>query len=118
MKRDNDHNLNQLARADKLSFRFDVRDGLDDTDSQSSSDETIENVDAPIPGKNIPGIPQDIQCDVLGHAILSDAVNKAVEKYEIRETEKIVQEYEMVPREEMSAEEYMDEGFELVDGEG
>lgn len=49
-----------------------------------------------------------------GHTVLYDAVDRAEEKFEIKETEKLVKEYEVVSH-ETDHEPAVDEGFEVVD---
>lgn len=120
-KRECQHNLNKAISADKVTLRHDVREYLDDT---TSSEDEAEPTSLPVsstptsPTTASPEMDSEdpYEYDTTGHAILSDAVNKAVEKYETRKAEKIVKEYEMVPREsEASVGGYMSDGFEVVE---
>ncbi|CAK41957.1 hypothetical protein CBS63078_7766 [Aspergillus niger] len=106
----------QLSDA-KIALRADVREALDSGTSDSSSDD----IDDPAAAEKIiddaEGKDTLPDYDVAGHTILSDAVSKAVEKFETKETERIVKEYEMISYEGENALGYMadDDDFELVD---
>jgi hypothetical protein len=117
-KRDNEHNLNKMSRAKALTLRFDVREALGDSDSGSSGDERVEvEAVADAPPEIIADTPEEVhECDVAGHAMLSEAVDKAEEEFESKETEKMASEYEMVPRESEAEGGWMaEDGFELVE---
>lgn len=79
----------------------------DGADNYSSPDS--DNSDAPL-------------CfETSGQAVLGDAVDKALEKFEVKETEKLIGEYEVVSHEHGVSETGMgysavdDDGFEVVD---
>ncbi|RJE21684.1 hypothetical protein PHISCL_05985 [Aspergillus sclerotialis] len=111
VKRNNQANLNHASRAAKQSLRLDLLEFLresapepedadecgeyeyDDYDYDDYEEDTEPEVVVPSPGEDVSG-----KIDVAGHAILADAVNKAVEKFESKETEKIAKEYEIVRR--------------------
>ncbi|EAW13496.1 uncharacterized protein ACLA_055440 [Aspergillus clavatus NRRL 1] len=119
LKRANQHNINQLARYSQMALRHDIREILDSGPSDSSSGEEVEG---PTVVETHPAIVQDEQDDLLypfevsAQTILSDAVNKAVEKFETKETEKLVREYEIVVHEsEMGGGYLADDDFELID---
>ncbi|KAF7592145.1 hypothetical protein BBP40_000632 [Aspergillus hancockii] len=110
---------NQLATVAKLSLRNDIREALDSSPSDSSA---TEDVDEPSAAQDLlEGVRDDGSVGsypVAGQTILSDAINKAVEKFETQETEKLVKEYEIITRESEIATGYLaDDDFELVDHE-
>jgi hypothetical protein len=119
IKRSNQHNLNQLARYSRISLHHDIQEILDTGTSDSSSGEEVEEPVAVEKGPEVIIVDEDensIPYEVSGQTILSDAVNKAVEKYETKETEKLVKEYEIVSHEsEMGTGYLADDDFELVD---
>lgn len=92
---------------------------LDTGTSDSSSGEEVEESVAVEKDPEVMIVDQDETVhpyEVAGQTILSDAVNKAVEKYETKETEKLVKEYEIVSHEsEMETGYLADDDFELVD---
>ncbi|KAF5858100.1 hypothetical protein ETB97_004866 [Aspergillus alliaceus] len=107
---------NQLATDAKLTLRRDVREALDSGSSDSSS---TEDVDDPSSAPDVLGVLQEDGSiepyEVAGQTILSDAINKAVERFETQETEKLVKEYEVITRESEIALGYLaDDDFELV----
>jgi hypothetical protein len=119
IKRSNQHNLNQLARYSRISLHHDIQEILDTGTSDSSSGEEVEEPVAVEKDPKVIIVDEDenpIPYEVSGETILSDAVNKAVEKYETKETEKLVKEYEIVSHEsEMGTGYLADDDFELVD---
>ncbi|GFF27547.1 hypothetical protein IFM46972_02097 [Aspergillus udagawae] len=119
IKRWNQHNLNQLARDSRISLHHDVQEILDNGTSDSSSGEEVEEPVAVERSPEVMIVDEDETLnpyEVSGQTILSDAVNKAVEKFETKETEKLVKEYEIVSREsEMGTGSLADDDFELVD---
>ncbi|KAE8161275.1 hypothetical protein BDV40DRAFT_193043 [Aspergillus tamarii] len=108
---------NQLATTAKFTLRHDIREALDSGPSDSSA---AEDVDEPSAAKDVLGhLQEEDQLEpyqVAGQTILSDAISKAVEKFETQETEKLVEEYEIITRESEIATGYLaDDDFELVD---
>jgi hypothetical protein len=108
---------NQLATVAKVSLRNDIREALNSGRSDSSA---TEDVDEPSAAQDVPESFRDDgsvdSYEVSGQTILSDAINKAVEKFETQETEKLVKEYEIITRESEIAMGYLaDDDFELVD---
>ncbi|KAL4735830.1 hypothetical protein BDV11DRAFT_208175 [Aspergillus similis] len=102
----------------KVDFRNDVREALDEATSESSGveDHDVLAVAATIPEVYHAEGPVDLY-EVSGETLFNDVVDKAVEKFEIKETEKLVKEYEFVTRDnELSVGYFADEDeFELVD---
>ena len=121
IKQDREHNLNFLARGSKIALRHDVREILNDKDSSDSDSSVDDEAHEPAPaGKAVvedgeSGAP--LPYEESGHTILCDAVDKAVEKFETKETEKLVREYEVVGSEasESGVGIAVDDGFELVE---
>lgn len=102
----------------KVNFRNDVREALDEATSESSGLEGHEvlAVAATIPEVYQAEGPVDLY-EVSGETLFNAVVDKAVEKFEIKETEKLVKEYEVITRDhELSIGYLADEDeFELVD---
>ncbi|KKK14719.1 hypothetical protein P175DRAFT_0533334 [Aspergillus ochraceoroseus IBT 24754] len=110
---------NHLSSAAKFDLRKDVREALDLGPSDSSGVEDCDDISATV------RIVDDFQgedCAVhlyeaSGQMIFKDVVNKAVEKFETKETEKLVKEYEIITHESEMAMGYLadEDDFELVD---
>ncbi|KAL4877755.1 hypothetical protein BJY04DRAFT_122462 [Aspergillus karnatakaensis] len=112
--RDAHHNVT-LA---KIDFRSDVAEALDINTSDSSADDHSD----PVVAANIPEVFQGQDDPVglygaAGEMLFKDAVDKAVEKFEVKETEKLVKEYEFITRESEISIGYLadEDDFELVD---
>ena len=120
IKQDNEHNLNFLARGTKIALRQDVREILNDKDNADDSDSSV-GAEGYEPAGTV--LLEDSESDgplpyeESGQTILCDAVDKAVEKFETKETEKLVREYEVVGSDasESGVGVAVDDGFELVE---
>ncbi|KAL2832550.1 hypothetical protein BDW59DRAFT_106000 [Aspergillus cavernicola] len=105
--------------AAKVDFRNDVREALDLGTSDSSG---VEDHGYPAIAANIPGNvqQQDVVThpyEVSGQTVFNSVVDQAVEKFETKETEKLVKEYEFITRESEISIGYLadEDDFELVD---
>ncbi|KAL4900870.1 hypothetical protein BDW74DRAFT_91238 [Aspergillus multicolor] len=112
--RDTQHNTT-LA---KLDLRNDVREALDEGTSESSGVEDHGNlpVTTTMPEVFHAEGPVDLY-EVTGQMLFNDVIDKAVEKFEVKETEKLVKEYEFITRESEVSIGYLadEDDFELVD---
>jgi hypothetical protein len=120
LKRDNQKSLNHLAADAKANLRLDLKEVLDEhhQSSDSSGDEDIKEPTSANENVLVDRAEEDPfhPYDVSGQTILSAAINKAIERYETKETERIVKEYEFVPHEGEPAGGFLADGdFELVD---
>ncbi|KAE8353095.1 hypothetical protein BDV28DRAFT_114744 [Aspergillus coremiiformis] len=108
---------NQVSTAAKFTLRHDIREALDSGPSDSSATEDVDEPStAPDVLGNLPGDDSVKSYEVSGQTIFSDAITKAVERFETQETEKLVKEYEIITREGEIATGYLaDDDFELVD---
>ncbi|KAA8650256.1 hypothetical protein EYZ11_003849 [Aspergillus tanneri] len=108
----------QLVTDAKISLRNDIREALDSASDSSAGEDVDEPTSAPNVTEEREGDTGGAvePYDVAGQMILSDAVKKAVERFETQETEKLVKEYEMVSHEHEPAPGYLaDDDYELVD---
>ncbi|PKY05720.1 hypothetical protein P168DRAFT_129728 [Aspergillus campestris IBT 28561] len=105
---------NRIASTAKLALRGDISEALDSDSSGSSSG---EEVDEPTAAQTLPVGAVDPFYSTSGQTLLSDAVSKAIEKFETKETEKLAKEYEMVvpEHESLARRVAVDGDFELVD---
>lgn len=119
IKQDNEHNLNFLARGTKIALRQDVREILNDKNNSDDSDSSVDDkAHEPAGAVLLEDGESDepLPYEESGQTVLCDAVDKAVEKFETKETEKLVREYEVVGSEatETGMGVAVDDGFELV----
>lgn len=102
----------------KVDFHNDVREALDDATSDSSA---VEDRGDPVVATAIPEVCHgDGSVDlyeVSGQTLFNDMIDKAVERFETKETEKLVKEYEFITRESEISTGYLadEDEFELVD---
>lgn len=120
IKQDNEHNLNFLARGTKIALRQDVREILNDKNNSDDSDSSVDDkAHEPAGAVLLEDGESDepLPYEESGQTVLCDAVDKAVEKFETKETEKLVREYEVVGSEatETGMGVAVDDGFELVE---
>ncbi|KAL1962450.1 hypothetical protein VTN77DRAFT_9651 [Rasamsonia byssochlamydoides] len=112
-KRWEEPNINEAARAARISLRCDVKEALSET-SDSSADEAVHESEAADDMTE-----EDdslISYDMSGNNIFSAAVSRAVEKYETKVTENLVKEYEFVSKDDGDCNGYVADvdDFELV----
>jgi hypothetical protein len=108
-------NINRLEREAKFVLRHDVDEILTQGVSDSSADETASVTQADEPTRPL----EDdalFSFEASGNGIFCSAVSKAVEKFETKETEKLVKEYEFVFEEDDPSIGYVadEDDFEIV----
>jgi hypothetical protein len=117
-RRERTRDTQHTVTAAKIDLRHDVREALDagTSDSSGAEDHTNPAADATVIGDFLDETVAH-PYEVTGETIFKDMVDKAVEKFEIKETEKLVKEYEFITRESELSIGYLadDDDFELVD---
>jgi len=114
--------INHAASASKAALRHDLNtDDLFGPPSDSSADEDVHDASAAPEPASDAGVMYSYDVShgpAKGSQILSLAINKAVERFENKETEKLAKEYEFIDARENDADgEYSadDDDFELVE---
>ncbi|KAL2868943.1 uncharacterized protein BJX67DRAFT_30007 [Aspergillus lucknowensis] len=116
---DRECDTNEKLGQAKIDLRSDVREALESGSSDNSSvEDRGERVGAPI-------IADDSQVEdgvthlyeVSGETMFRNVVDKAIERFETKETEKLAKEYEFITRESEISIGYLadEDDFELVD---
>ncbi|KAI9375530.1 hypothetical protein BJX61DRAFT_117244 [Aspergillus egyptiacus] len=110
-------NVHNHFTAAKINFRDDVQEALDVATSDSSGLEDHCDADANVREDSPEQDDAALLYEVSGETVFKDVVDKAVEKFETKETEKLVKEYEFITTESEIAIGYLadDDDFELVD---
>lgn len=123
-RREVGHNMGKFVKGDKAAMRLDIGDELaNNTTSDSSADEEVKDASAaPEPdimysydAKDGPG---------RGSGILSQAITKAVERFENKETERLVnKEYDVIDgydqeKDVVGGYDADEDEFEMVEKEG
>ncbi|OJJ50692.1 hypothetical protein ASPZODRAFT_126614 [Penicilliopsis zonata CBS 506.65] len=112
----NEKFFNHLANTARIALSREVEEALS---SDSSSDETVTEPNSIRPVFQDPQEEDLIHpYETSGQTILSAAVNKAVERFETKETERLVKEYEFVSCEseaQIGGGYLADDDFEFVD---
>ncbi|OJJ06689.1 hypothetical protein ASPVEDRAFT_46044 [Aspergillus versicolor CBS 583.65] len=117
-KRQRERDAQRGSTTRKIDFHNDVREALDDATSDSSA---VEDRGDPVVATTVAevchgdGVADPYE--VSGQTLFNDMIDKAVEKFERKETEKLVKEYEFITRESEIATGYLadEDEFELVD---
>ncbi|KAL4949532.1 hypothetical protein BDW69DRAFT_72892 [Aspergillus filifer] len=101
----------------KANFRKDVQEALGEGTSDSSASESTDvAVATTVPEVYREDGPVNLY-ESTGETVFNDVIDKAVEKFETKETEKIVKEYEFITRESEVSIGYLadEDDFEFVD---
>ncbi|KAL4940172.1 hypothetical protein BDV06DRAFT_24722 [Aspergillus oleicola] len=101
----------------KVNFRNDVQEALGEGTSDSSAGEGANvAVVTTVPEVYREDGPASLY-EATGETVFNDMIDKAVEKFETKETEKIVKEYEFITRESEVSIGYLadEDDFEFVD---
>lgn len=110
--------MNKLARMDKSARKHEMRDESSNGPSDSSADEdVVEASAAPEPDADITYSYDAIRGPRKGSQVLGAALAKAVEKFETKQTEKLVsEEYDVVDDKEEDAHtgHVADDDFEMI----
>jgi hypothetical protein len=118
-RQSNEHNLNQISRGERTAFRHDVKEIFESRESDSSAIQDTAQLNVPDCGTSAPGGDTHLFDEVSGNTVFFTAVMMAEEKFETREIEKLVKEYEFVTEETDGTDEggYMssDDEFQLVE---
>ncbi|KAL2818653.1 hypothetical protein BJX63DRAFT_429153 [Aspergillus granulosus] len=110
-RRQRTRNIQHIETAAKIDLRKDVREALDAGTSEPSAGDYYDLAEFQDEAVAHP-------YEVNGETIFKNMVDKAIEKFEIKETEKLVKEYEFITRESEISIGYLaadDDDFELVD---
>lgn len=130
-KRNNESNLRHLSNDCSFDLTRDARELLADTDpsvkwtfvSRKNAPDVMIGYGDGAENNNSPDDRNDapLLYEASGQTVLCDAVDKALEKFEVKETEKLVGEYEVVSHEHRASEAGMgysaadEDGFEIVE---
>lgn len=122
-RREVSHNWGKFVKGDKAAMRLDIGDELATTTSDSSADEEVKDASA-APEPDIMYSFDARKGPGRGSEILSQAITKAVERFENKETEQLVsQEYDVIDGYEKEKEvgggyDADEDEYEMIDKEG
>ncbi|MCJ1476940.1 hypothetical protein MMC13_005609 [Lambiella insularis] len=116
---ENQRKINRASHSNNVSRKYSIQEYADNSTSDSSAEEDVKEASAaPVPDAGITYSFDAARGPGKGSEILSMAINKAVERFETKATEKLVKdEYEVVGKDsEESGDSYTadDNDFELI----